>query len=129
LSIFSQDQKFKNDHLPRQSRDKNAREIMTEKWCVLQDGKSIVPLLFDADAPGLPAQTKAHVKAMAPSGKEAFAKGWRDSVFIECVPTKKSSFDCRRFRTCANVQARSHAIVSIRKDLDRSLHEFEFVAG
>ena len=103
---------------------------MTEKWCVLQDGKSIVPLLFDADAPGLPAQTKAHVKAMAPSGKEAFAKGWRDSVFIECVPTKNHHLIAVGFtQTCgfhANVQARSHAIFSKGSG---PLYDFEFVAG
>lgn len=44
------------------------------------DGKSIVPLLFDADTPGLPAQTKTHVKALTPTGQKAFAAKWRDSV-------------------------------------------------
>ena len=47
------------------------------------DGRSIAPLLLEADAPGLPAQTKAHVVALAPHGQKAFASTWRDSVFIE----------------------------------------------
>ena len=31
----------------------------------------------------MPAQTRAHCKALAPDGQAAFRAGWRDSAFIE----------------------------------------------
>jgi len=47
------------------------------------DGRSILPLIVDAEDSTVPAQTRKHVKELAPEGREAFAAKWRDSVFIE----------------------------------------------
>lgn len=47
------------------------------------DGRSIVPLIVDAEAPGVPTQTKAHIAQVAPHGAGAYAAAWRDHVFIE----------------------------------------------
>merc|ERR1712048_1284439 len=40
-------------------------------------------MLVDKDDEDLPEQTRRHVASLAPSGKDAFAAGWRDHVFIE----------------------------------------------
>ena len=47
------------------------------------DGRSYAPLLIDAGDASVPAQTRAHCKALAPDGQAAFRAGWRDSAFIE----------------------------------------------
>lgn len=46
------------------------------------DGRSILPLLVDQDDETVPAQTRAHIAKIAPQGREAYAAGWRDHVFI-----------------------------------------------
>jgi len=47
------------------------------------DGRSIVPLIIDPRAAGVPSQTLAHIAAVAPRGTAAYAAGWRDHVFVE----------------------------------------------
>merc|ERR1712100_30153 len=47
------------------------------------DGHSILPLLIDANDDSVPEQTRKHIKQIAPKGKDAYNKRWRDSVFIE----------------------------------------------
>lgn len=49
----------------------------------IMDGRSYAPLLIDGDDDAVPAQTRAHIKAVAPNGKAAYQSAWRDSVFIE----------------------------------------------
>ena len=47
------------------------------------DGRSYAPLLIDPDAPGVPAQTLRHVRALAPAGRAAYSATWRREVFLE----------------------------------------------
>merc|ERR1712125_246047 len=47
------------------------------------DGRSILPLLIDAEDSTVPERTRAHVSKLSPHGFHDFASKWRDSVFIE----------------------------------------------
>jgi len=47
------------------------------------DGRSILPLLVDADDSTLPKATSAQVAKLAPNGRNAYVSNWRDHVFIE----------------------------------------------
>jgi hypothetical protein len=47
------------------------------------DGRSVAPLIIDANQPGVPPPTTKHIAKIAPKGAQAFKAGWRDSVFIE----------------------------------------------
>lgn len=47
------------------------------------DGRSILPLLMDGNDASVPEQTRKHIKQIAPQGRDAYVRGWRDSVFIE----------------------------------------------
>eukprot|EP01062_Namystynia_karyoxenos_P056849 TRINITY_DN47774_c0_g1_i1.p1 TRINITY_DN47774_c0_g1~~TRINITY_DN47774_c0_g1_i1.p1 ORF type:complete len:549 (+),score=210.56 TRINITY_DN47774_c0_g1_i1:81-1727(+) len=92
------------------------------------DGKSLLPLLVDPAAPGVPPSTRSHLAALP--GGEGYRAAWRDVVFIEyyyvnlntkCMPYAPldpvSGQACRRSDpncTCTDIEDASNNYIALR---------------